>query len=223
MLVEEIGDIYPKTWVYNSYGISCYLKGFLGEATEHLLKGAEFSEKINIFFQDAQAHDWLGEIYFEVGEYQNSQKHCNKAIRLKETGRLPHSWINLSRIGSERAKVMNYQKHIDLESLYRYEAKNNIKLYEGWMRRSIGEILLNIDDHHLSEAEDWIRKAIEADLANSVIFQLAKDHALYADLLTRKGDKSKAKENLAQAIEIFKECGSDGWVKKYEEELASLS
>jgi len=31
------------------------------------------------------------------------------------------------------------------------------------------------------------------------------------------------KENLAKVIDIFKECGADGWVKKYEDELASLS
>jgi hypothetical protein len=42
-------------------------------------------------------------------------------------------------------------------------------------------------------------------------------------VLKRKGDQSKAKENLNQAIEIFKECGTDGWVDKYEKELAALS
>ena len=33
----------------------------------------------------------------------------------------------------------------------------------------------------------------------------------------------KAKENLSKAIEIFKDCGADGWVDKYEKELATLS
>jgi hypothetical protein len=32
-----------------------------------------------------------------------------------------------------------------------------------------------------------------------------------------------AKKNLKKAIEILKECGSDGWVEKYEKELAALS
>jgi len=35
----------------------------------------------------------------------------------------------------------------------------------------------------------------------------------------RKEDLSKVNK----AIEIFKECGADGWVEKYEKELASLS
>jgi hypothetical protein len=39
----------------------------------------------------------------------------------------------------------------------------------------------------------------------------------------RKGDLSKAKENLSKAIEILKECRVNGWAEKYEKEMASLS
>ena len=41
-------------------------------------------------------------------------------------------------------------------------------------------------------------------------------------LLKRKGNLAQAKENLNTAIEILKECGADGWVKRYEEELAKI-
>jgi len=90
-------------------------------------------------------------------------------------------------------------------------------------QRYIGEILLNIDDQHISEAEHWIKKAVEADQRNGMEFHLGKDYALYADLFKRKGDTLKARENLGKAIEIFKECGADGWVDKYEKELTALS
>jgi hypothetical protein len=51
---------------------------------------------------------------------------------------------------------------------------------------------------------------------------LASDYALYAELVKRKGEKLQAKQNLHKAIEIFKECGAAGWVKKYERDLAGL-
>ena len=54
------------------------------------------------------------------------------------------------------------------------------------------------------------------------MFNLGKDYALYAELFKRKGDRLKAQENLGKAIEIFKECGADGWVEKYEKELATF-
>jgi tetratricopeptide (TPR) repeat protein len=87
----------------------------------------------------------------------------------------------------------------------------------------IGEIILNINDQHISEAEDWIKRAIEANKRHGMMWYLARDYALYAKLFKRKGNPSKARENLNRAIEIFKECGADGWVEKYEKELAALS
>jgi hypothetical protein len=54
------------------------------------------------------------------------------------------------------------------------------------------------------------------------MWALGGDYAFYAELLKRKGDPSKAKEKLNQAIEIFNECGADRWVEKYEKESAAL-
>jgi Tfp pilus assembly protein PilF len=85
-----------------------------------------------------------------------------------------------------------------------------------------GEVLLNIDNHNISEAETWIEKAIEADHKNRMMWHLGRDYALYAELFKRKGDQTKAKENLNKAIDILKKCGADGWVEKYERELAEL-
>jgi hypothetical protein len=55
-----------------------------------------------------------------------------------------------------------------------------------------------------------------------MMFHLGKDYAVYSDLFKRRDDRSKARENLGKAIEILKECGADGWVEKYEKELARL-
>ena len=50
-----------------------------------------------------------------------------------------------------------------------------------------------------------------------------KDCVIYLPLFNPEGDQSKAKKNLIKAIQILKECGADGWVEKYEKELAELS
>jgi hypothetical protein len=116
---------------------------------------------------------------------------------------------------------LNKEKDVNLESLYLHFQNNKVKIFEGWIQNYIGEILLNIDDHHLSEAEHWIQKAIEADQKNRMMFNFGNDYALYADFFKRKGDRLKAQENLGKAMEILKECGADGWVEKYEKELAT--
>ena len=94
---------------------------------------------------------------------------------------------------------------------------------KGWMARNIGDVLLNIDNEHISDAEVWFQKAIEADTKNGFRWQLATDHACYADWFKKKGDIQGAKEQLTKAIDLFKECGADGWVRKYEKEMAKLT
>ena len=121
-----------------------------------------------------------------------------------------------------RLKVKNNDKVINIEQLYRFVHENNLKFSDGLLRRYLAEILINIDDLHLAEAEDLIKKAIEADKRNGMMFYLGQDYALYAELFRHKGDQSKARENLNKTIEIFKLCGADGWVKKFEKELAAL-
>ena len=165
----------------------------------------------------------LGETYSATGKYKKSQDCFEKAVSLHEQHKFLPSWANLSKIGSARAKVMNNEMNINLTEFLGWHQDNKIEALQGWMSRYIGDILLNIDEKHISEVEDWIKKAIEADSRNGMMFHLAKDYALYAELFKRKGDTPKAKENLNKAIEIFKECGADGWVTRTEEQLTSLA
>ena len=221
-LAEESGDIYSKAFAYVFHGLSCHHKGFLEEAEEHLLKGIGFSESINYLTLLSHGHIGVGDTYHDMGEYKKSQDCFTEAISLLEQEGLLRSLINLCRIASARAKVMNNERDIDLSEIFKWHDDNRVEMLNGWMSRYIGEILLNIDEKHISEAEDWINKAIEADTRNGMMFQLGKDYALYAELFKRKGDTPKAKENLSKAIEIFKECGADGWVKRAEEALATI-
>jgi class 3 adenylate cyclase/tetratricopeptide (TPR) repeat protein len=220
---EESGDIYSKAHAYNSYGIFCYANGHLEVAEGHLLKAAEFCEKINYHVWNFCARFNLGEVYFELRDFQKSKEHYEKGSIVLDKIRCLPSWSNLGKVGLVRSKVMNKEKDVNLESLYAHSLNNKVKVIEGYMSRYIGEILLNIDEQHISEAEHWIQKAIEADQKNRMMFNLGRDYLLFADLFKRKGDRLKNQENLGRAIEIFKECGADGWVEKYEKELAALS
>ena len=219
---EESGDIMSKGYVYSSHGISCYGRGFFQEAEKHLLKGIEFCERINEIGWNMTAHLFLGETYFEMGNFPKSKIHYEKAYRLLEHNQVFPSSVGWGKVALARTKVMNNEKDVELESLYAHSRNNKMKSVEGWISGHIGEILLNIDNQHTSEAEHWIQKAIEEDKRNGMMFHLGRDYALYAELFKRKGDRLKARENLGRAIEILKECGADGWVEKYQKELAGM-
>ena len=221
-MAEDSGDIYSKAIAYNIHGLSCFCKGIFSEAEKHILKGMEFCERINFFIWNVFGPDFLGDMYWELREYEKSEDCYERAIRSLEQVEHGPSRGNFYRIGLARAKVMGKEKDINLECLLGYVEKNKIRELDGKMQRFISEILFNIDEQHMSEAEKWMQKAIESDQRNSMRFHLGKDYALYGEFFKRKGDRLKAKENLAKAIEILRECGADGWVKKHQEELAAI-
>jgi tetratricopeptide (TPR) repeat protein len=222
-MAEESGDIISKAYVYSSHGTFCFGRGLLEEAEKHLLKGIEFCERLNEKGWNTTAHLFLGETYFEMRDFPKSKDYFEKGCWLLEHTHLMPSWAAWAKIAAARSRVMNNEKDVDLESLYTHSRNNKIKAGEGWISKFIGEILLNIDDQHMCEAENWIQKAIEADQRNGMRFRLGNDYALYAEFFKRKGDRLKARENLGRAIEILKECGADGWVEKYGKELATIS
>jgi tetratricopeptide (TPR) repeat protein len=221
-LADKSGDIFSKAIAYTSHGISLYGKGYFEKATECILKGADFCEKINLLQWNGLAQFNLGEIYFDIEAYQKSEQHYSKSICLFEQNRSSPSTANLAKLGLVKSQAVKNEKDVNLKSPYNNEYKSNYKIHDGWKARYLSEILLYMDDQHLLDSEEWIKKAIKADKKNGMALHLGKDYALYSNLLERKNDRSKAKENLCEAIEIFKECGADGWVEKYEKELNEL-
>jgi len=221
-LAEDNQDIYAESFACTYYGYSCFCKGLLKEAIEHLLRAVEVSERISGFRQIYDSKRFLGECYLTIGNYDKAIELFEAAIFTGEQVNYARDDLNLTRTMIEIAKVKRGQKGIDLASLYVYEHQNKGKVFQGQFRRNIGFILLHVDNKHITEAEDWIKKAIGADEKNGMMFGLGQDYALFSELFKRKGDQTKAKENLGKAIEILKECGADGWVEKYEKELPSL-
>jgi tetratricopeptide (TPR) repeat protein len=220
---QESGDIFIKGIAYSSHGMSCYCKGFFDEAEHSLLQALSFCGKSADFGWGSWLYGFLGHVYSEMGKYEKAQDYYREGISILERARLYPFWVNMWTISIARARVLNHDKDITLSEVFEYYGNIHVKAVKGWTARYIGEILLNMDEQHITEAEAWVTKAIEADKRNNTMWSLGNDYALYAELFKRKGDLPKAKENLNKAIEILKECGADRWVENYQNEMASLS
>jgi class 3 adenylate cyclase/tetratricopeptide (TPR) repeat protein len=221
-IANQSGDIYSKSIAYSCHGTSCLGKGSLEEAESCFLKGTDFSKRINYLFWIGYNNHFLGEIYYETGKFDLAKEHYEKAIEYWEYGRTGHSWPNVSKMCLDRLNAISNVSAINFETLYRYAKVNKLKKLDGLMARYIGEILLYSANELVFDALKWIDKAIIADEQNGMRFELAKDYALYAEFHKQKSNQLKAKETLGKAIDIFRECGADGWVEKYEKELAEL-
>jgi len=220
----EIGDALFLGRILAMHGVCCYFKGMFAEAEKFLLQGVNFCERTGNFDEKARAENWLALRYYDLGEYAKAQEYLQRCISTFELEGNTPSWANFQKLCVERIRIFRDDRDINLAELgTKFWKKNKLKVMEGHIARFIGEIFLNVDGCHFSDAESWITKAIEADGRNGTLWSLAGDFALYAGLFRRKGDAAKAKESLGKAIELFKKCGADGWVEKYEKELASIS
>jgi tetratricopeptide (TPR) repeat protein len=222
-LAQETDDAYIKAMAYSCYGTTCYHKGLFDVAKSHLLEFISSYEKTASIACVAWAYGHLGSMHLDLSEYDDADRCYNKIISTLANYRILPSMIKLFQSCLVRAKALRRDQDIEVSELFASYQSNKLTFCEGWMARNIGDILLNIDNNHLADAGSWFQKAIEADTKNGYRWHLAMDHACYADWFKKKGDIQGAKEQLTKAIDIFKECGADGWVTRMEKTLAEIS
>jgi class 3 adenylate cyclase/tetratricopeptide (TPR) repeat protein len=222
-LAKETGDAFIKGMAYSAYGAACFQKGLFDKARTHLLEWVSSYEKLSPISWILWAYGHLGSLHFEFRKYDEAINCFEKLNSILEDFGFSPSSMKLHQINLARAKALRHDQDIELGELFAVYQSNKLAFCEGCMARNIGDILLHVDDDHISEADLWFQKAIEADSRNRMRWQLAMDHALYADWFNRKGERSGAKEKLTKAIDLFNECGADGWVERYEKELAKLT
>jgi tetratricopeptide (TPR) repeat protein len=220
-IANESGDIYSRAHTSCYHGHACYGKGYLEEAKEHLKKGIDLAEKINQPVIAMQAYYILAQSYYAMGEYRKSQKQWERAISILQENSLYPSLITWFKLAQARIDSRQ-EKTFDPASLPEIVHVEKMKTVESRVRSCMGEILLNLDNDHTPAAEEWIIKAIEADKRDGMKFYLGQDYALYAEVLKRKKDLTKARESLRQAAKIFEKCGADGWKREVEKEIALL-
>jgi hypothetical protein len=75
----------------------------------------------------------------------------------------------------------------------------------------------------LPQAREWTDRAIEINRQNGMQLLLGRDHLLSARIWNRTGNPARAREDLTRAMEIFQQCGADGYLKKASQELAVLA
>jgi len=221
-LAEDSGDILSKIEAYVDHGVCSFGKGLFNEAEEYLSKGRELSDRVKTYTFSFQCAFNLGRISQLTGNYRKAIECYKDALSHESYGIMGPSFFDVARMGLAYAKVMNDDKDIDVSTLCKLPSGNRMQRFNGLMKRVLGNVLLNLDADYLPQAEQWILKAVEADTENGMKFEIGLDYVSHAEVFKRKEDISRTKEKLRQAIDIFKKCGSDGWVEKYEKELAEL-
>jgi predicted ATPase/class 3 adenylate cyclase len=220
---EESGDIYVQGMAHSYYGTASYYKGFFAEAEDHLLKGIALGDKTTHFTWGSWASAFLGDMYFDLGDYEKSLASYRRPFSFLEKSRFGPSWLNLIRVAVARARVLKGELDINLSEIMKSFAMNKNRAFAGWMAQYISEILLHLDRNLIPEAQEWAEKAIELDGKNGMRLLLARDYALAARILQERGDRAKSRDSYGHAIRIFQECGADGYWRKTGREIVAVA
>ncbi len=222
-IAEASGDIYIQGMSHSYYGTACYYKGFFAEAEDHLLKGIALGEKTTHFTWGSWASAFLGDMYFDLGEYEKSLGAYHRAFSFLEKRRFGPSWVNLIKVAMTRARVLRGDQDINLSEVMNSFAQNKNKGFSGWIAQYISEILLHLNKHLIPQAREWVEKAIELDGKNGMRLLLARDYALAAKIFQKMGDRERSRDIFGQAIKIFQECGAVGYWRKTGQEMAGVA
>jgi class 3 adenylate cyclase/tetratricopeptide (TPR) repeat protein len=222
-LAEKSGDPVSRGMAHTTYGAACFAKGSFEKAIEHAREGSNLHDKIGMYGWAAVGHLSLGDIYLHSEQYEDSAKCYRRAMQIYEAGRLGNSsGKKYCRLMETVCDVMLGRKSALLDPWRSTVESNKMPLIQIWLYRGLGQLCMNLDATHYSEAEYWANKAISAAEKNGMRFDLGLNHVLNAKIQKQLGSADKAREALGKAYDVMKGCGADGWASKCAQELAAF-
>ena len=87
-------------------------------------------EKINLIIFNAIAQYFLGEVHLAISEFEEAEKHFDKAIQLLEHNKIIPSWKQIFKMASVKTKLTYSKKDIDIYSLYGIVNENKVKIWD---------------------------------------------------------------------------------------------
>jgi class 3 adenylate cyclase/tetratricopeptide (TPR) repeat protein len=222
-LAEESGDIYLKGMAHAFHGTSCYYRGDFREAEDHLLRGISFGERTRHFVWGAWAAAFLGDMYFDLGEYAKAQEAYGKALAFIDGEGFSPSWRALLHAAILRARAVCGGAGETQEDLPRAFAANKNRGFAGWIALYIAEVLLQGKAEDLPEAEAWGEKALALHREGGMNLLAGRDYLFRAELEKRRGNVQAAQEQLTRAMDVFRDCGAEGYLRKAKKEWLDLA
>jgi class 3 adenylate cyclase/tetratricopeptide (TPR) repeat protein len=221
-LAIDNDDPLLKAGSYMACGLSFFTKGLFSEAEENLRLAIEWGQKadfVGALFSDFL---YLGLIRFEDGRYHEAQECCDNLLALHDRINL---WPSMARLAKLLKVAAGIKGHLNPggNSVDEFELQEiRIKPLETGAALVMADIYLHRNKGRMDKAESWIKRAVETSEQNRMPWDLARAYALYGEFFQKKGDPTQAREKLNKAIDLMRSIGADGWVKRYEEDLAAF-
>lgn len=218
-IAEKSGDIYSKAVSYTALGFSDFHKGWLDQAENHLEDGIIWCARSNFSYLVAHCRLTLGHIFFARQRYRASMDQFIAATHIWQQLGVGPFFVGYTEVLIQLAGMMCGEINPEPELVFKVASENKLAYREGAIWRCLGMTLLQGENGTREEAQNALEKAVEADTRNRTRWSLAMDYLAYADLLERNQSGKVARDNLGKALEVFEECGADGWAEEVKRRL----
>ena len=216
---RQCGDAHTKGMAYSAHGQVCFFKGDFQQARSFLSEAIDLCTKSGHLMWRAWGEFWLAHNCLSTQNYEEAITLLNGWFSTMKAMNIYYWWKHYGKVLLAWAALADGRPLITGFEPADYQSESKSKLHTGAIESTIARIMMNLDPRFIPEAETAIQTAIAADRRNQTRWYLGQDYAIYAELNRQKGDEPGARANLNNAIEVFRECGADGWVDKLEKQL----
>jgi len=234
---EESATLARKAANISGLGFSLSVLGrayqILGErekSEQFLTEALDIAEKAKDIQQTCISHRLLGTLYFEDAEYAKAREQFEQSFNLYEkagwTYRQALDSLWLARVDTERGDMAQAKKFLDMAKKTAVESEDRqliaaVDATNGTLLRSQKTWKESIEsfEKSLQECESFNAKQWTVPfLAELVLYEYARVY-LERD---QEGDREKASQLLAQALELFQKMGAKRNIEKVEAAMTRI-
>lgn len=193
-LSRSLQDRYP--WAYPralaSISTALFTKGKFAEALDALFQSLAIAKAKNMRSDIARAYRRLGELYFQMENYEKSVQHSSLALQIDVMIPGNASSAAIDRIDLSRA----YEKinNLDSSAYYARKALQDEKVSRIWYQvpcQVLGDVYLKKGDY--VQAMEFYRQGIEGSIVNNDLNAASDINVGIARLFKQKGETDSAR------------------------------
>lgn len=223
--LEEAQAVFLLGSTWAGLGCSNNLLGEFETARNQIEKALKIDMDIGMPISLSMYYWMLSMVQFDLGDLKKAKNSAEKGLELAQKYKQRHheGFSNIM-MGKAQAKANISQsaevKELILEGIQILE-KLEMRVWFSQGYLFLGELYTDIGQKE--KAQIYLKKAETEFKDMDMDYWLGRTNAAYAELHKREGEAPKTADLLNKAIEIMRECGANGWVEKYEKELAVIS
>lgn len=222
-LREELGDALGQATLYNNLGVVHYYRGDYDRAHEYYQRSFEIKKEIGDIYGLAISRTNLGLTLHHRGEQAQALQHLKEAVRIcrdiEAEWLLPETYRIMAKVHLALGDVA--QARVHAQAALETAERLNCEVFTGVAHRVLGQVAA-LGQGKWDQAEEHFARSIEIFESLSNEHELGKTCYDYGLALKERGDLEKAKERLAQAMEIFARSGAPGRLERAREAYESI-